>query len=139
MHPLVYHLRDWEADLQLQHQLLQWWQLPSTSDCDGKTDPSIPPFTFSPQVVMVELLKLTATVLRSGCRLPVLDSQSVRASLKFLLPSVIYAVNNNIYLAGLTLVPSLYKFILKRDVTSLQFLGCLLIVGSIVCAKLGEQ
>ena len=104
---------------------------------------------------MVELLKLTATVLRSGCRLPVLDSQSVRASLKFLLPSVIYAVNNNIYLAGLTLVPppiwiiltsfrtivtaSLYKFILKRDVTSLQFLGCLLIVGSIVCAKLGEQ
>ena len=103
---------------------------------------------------MVELLKLTATVLRSGCRLPVLDSQSVRASLKFLLPSVIYAVNNNIYWAGLTLVPPpiwmilisfrtivtacTYKFILGRDVTTLQFLGSLLIVGSIVCAKLGE-
>jgi len=105
-------------------------------------------------VVLLELLKLTATFLRSGCRTPMLDKQSVRASFKFLLPSVIYAVNNNIYLAGLILVPPpiwiilcsfrtvvtacLYKFILRRDVSNLQFIGSFLIVGSIVCAKLGD-
>ena len=33
------------------------------------------------------------------------DKRSIRASFKFLLPSLIYAVNNNIYLAGLILVP----------------------------------
>ena len=68
---------------------------------------------------------------------------------------MIYAVNNNIYLAGLILVPPpiwvilgsfrtvvtacIYKFILKRDVSSLQFLGSFLIMGSIVMAKLGIQ
>ena len=109
--------------------------------------------TCSSQVVLIETLKLTATFLRSGCRPPLLDSQSVRASLKFILPSVIYAINNNMYLAGLILVPPpiwvilcssrtiitacLYKFILGRDVTNVQLLGTLLIVGSIVCAKLG--
>ena len=107
----------------------------------------------SSQVVLIETLKLTATFLRSGCRPPMLDSQSVRASLKFILPSVIYAINNNMYLAGLILVPPpiwvilcssrtiitacLYKFIMGRDVTNVQLLGTLLIVGSIVCAKLG--
>merc|ERR1712241_1135395 len=66
----------------------------------------------------------------------------------------IYAVNNNIYLAGLILVPPpiwvilcsfrtvvttfIYKFILKRDVTTLQFVGSFLIVLSIVVAKLGD-
>ena len=105
-------------------------------------------------MVLLELLKLTATFLRSGCQPPMLDKQSVRASFKFLLPSVIYAVNNNIYLAGLILVPPpiwiilcsfrtvvtacLYKFILRRDVSNLQFIGSFLIVGSIVCAKLGK-
>ena len=103
----------------------------------------------------MEALKLSATFLRSGCRSPMLDKQSIRASFKFLLPSVIYAVNNNIYLAGLILVPPpiwiilcsfrtvvtacLYKFILRRDVSNLQFLGSFLIVGSIVMAKLGTS
>lgn len=84
---------------------------------------------------------------------PLLDKQSIRASFKFLLPSLIYAVNNNIYLAALLLVPPpiliilcsfrtvvtafIYKFILKRDVSSIQFLGSFLIMGSIVVAKLG--
>ena len=92
---------------------------------------------------------------RSGCRIPPLDEQSIRASLKFLLPSLIYTVNNNIYLAGLLLVPPpiwvilcsfrtvvtafIYKFILKRDVSNLQFLGSFLIMGSIVVAKLGTD
>merc|ERR1711936_149612 len=105
-------------------------------------------------VVLLEVLKLSGTVLRMRCRTPMLDKQSVRASFKFLLPSVIYAVNNNIYLAGLILVPPpiwiilcsfrtvvtacLYKFILKRDVSNLQILGSFLIVGSIVMAKLGD-
>ena len=103
----------------------------------------------------MEFLKLTVTFMRSGCRTPMLDKQSIRASFKFLLPSVIYAVNNNIYLAGLILVPPpiwiilcsfrtvvtacLYKFILKRDVSNLQILGSFLIVGSIVMAKVGKN
>ena len=68
---------------------------------------------------------------------------------------MIYAVNNNIYLAGLLLVPPplwvilcsfrtvvtafLYKFILRRDISNLQFLGSFLIMGSIVMAKLGTH
>ena len=93
--------------------------------------------------------------LRSDCRGPLVDKQSIRASFKFLLPSLIYAVNNNIYLAALLLVPPpiliilcsfrtvvtafVYKFILRRDVSSLQFLGSFLIMGSIVVAKLGTE
>ena len=102
----------------------------------------------------MEILKLSVTMLRSGCRLPEFNSQSVRASLKFLLPSIIYTINNNIYLAGLILVPPpvwmilcsfrtmvticVYKFFLRREVTNIQILGSFLIVGGIVCAKLGE-
>ena len=50
------------------------------------------------QVVLLEILKLSATVLRLKCKPPSFDKASVKASFKFLLPSVIYAVNNNIYL-----------------------------------------
>ena len=105
-------------------------------------------------VVLLEALKLVVTVMRSGCEIPSLDKDTLRKSLKFLLPSVIYAVNNNIYLAGLILVPppiwvilcsfrtvvtaSIYKFVLKRDISLLQFVGALLIVISIVVAKLGD-
>ena len=105
-------------------------------------------------VVLLEAIKLLVTVLRSGCQGPSFDSASLRKSMKFLLPSVIYAVNNNIYLAGLILVPppiwvilcsfrtvvtaSMYKFVLKRDISLLQFVGALLIVASIVVAKLGD-
>merc|ERR1711934_598812 len=105
-------------------------------------------------VVLVELIKLVATVLRSGCQRPSFDPVTLRHSFKFLLPSLLYAINNNIYIAGLMLVPppiwiilgsfrtvvtaSLYKFILKREVSALQFLGALLIVASIVVAKVGD-
>ena len=105
-------------------------------------------------VVLLEAIKLLVTVLRSGCKIPSFDSATLRKSMKFLLPSVIYAVNNNIYLAGLILVPppiwiilcsfrtvvtaSMYKFVLKRDISLLQFAGALTIVASIVVAKLGD-
>jgi len=105
-------------------------------------------------VVLLESLKLVATIMRSGFRIPTMDSASWRKSTKFLLPSLIYAVNNNIYLAGLLLVPppiwiilcsfrtvvtaSLYKFVLKREVTVAQFTGAFIIVISIVVAKLGD-
>jgi drug/metabolite transporter (DMT)-like permease len=105
-------------------------------------------------VVLLEAMKLLVTVMRSGCQKPSFDSSSLRKSTKFLLPSVIYAVNNNIYLAGLILVPppiwvilcsfrtvvtaSMYKFVLKRDISLLQFTGALIIVASIVVAKLGD-
>jgi len=105
-------------------------------------------------VLLVELIKLAATVVRSGCMRPNFDPVTLRHSMKFLLPSLLYAVNNNIYFAGLMLVPppiwiilgsfrtvvtaTLYKFILKREVSTLQFVGALLIVASIVVAKLGD-
>eukprot|EP00090_Calanus_glacialis_P043853 TRINITY_DN7774_c0_g1_i4.p1 TRINITY_DN7774_c0_g1~~TRINITY_DN7774_c0_g1_i4.p1 ORF type:complete len:367 (-),score=97.63 TRINITY_DN7774_c0_g1_i4:55-1155(-) len=105
-------------------------------------------------VVLLEAIKLIVTVLRSGCKMPSFDSTSLRKSTKFLLPSIIYALNNNIYLAGLLLVPppiwiilcsfrtvvtaSLYKFILKRDISLTQFAGALTIVVSIVVAKFGD-
>jgi len=105
-------------------------------------------------VVLLEAFKLVATIIRSGCDRPSFDTTSLRKSMKFVLPSLIYAVNNNIYLAGLILVPppiwvilcsfrtvvtaSLYKFVLKREISLIQFLGALLIVVSIIVAKLGD-
>ena len=56
-------------------------------------------------VVLGELFKLVATIGRSKCTLPSFSLQSLRSSLRFVLPSVLYAINNNIYYAGLTLVP----------------------------------
>ena len=56
-------------------------------------------------VVLLEAMKLLVTVMRLGCQIPSLDKATLRKSMKFLLPSVIYAVNNNIYLAGHILVP----------------------------------
>merc|ERR1712156_1173938 len=97
---------------------------------------------------------LVTTIIRSGCQRPSFDPVTLRHSFKFLLPSLLYAVNNNIYFYGLMLVPppiwiilgsfrtvvtaSLYKFILKREVSALQFVGALLIVASIVVAKVGD-
>ena len=121
-------------------------------------------------VILVELIKLGATIIRSGCQRPSFDPVTLRHSFKFLLPSLLYAgelkikhseltfvclaVNNNIYFYGLMLVPppiwiilgsfrtvvtaSLYKFILKREVSALQFVGALLIVASIVVAKVAD-
>ena len=71
--------------------------------------------------------------------------------MKYLPPSLMYAVRSNIYMFGITLVPVpiwiiltsfrtvfsafLYKFILKRDVTLVQMVGVFLIVPSIIVAK----
>jgi len=105
-------------------------------------------------VVSVEAIKLVVILVRSGCRPPSFRADNLRHSFKFLLPSVLYAVNNNIYFAGLTIVTppiwlilcsfrtvvtaTLYKFILKREITKMQFVGTLCIVFSIVVAKLGD-
>ena len=124
-------------------------------------------------VMLSEVLKLLGTFLCMKCQTPCFDKTSMKSSLKYLVPGVIYAVNNNIYLgkflvschsishmayylfqAGLILVPPplwvllcsfrtvittcLYKFILKRDVTAVQFLGSFIIVLSIVVAKIGD-
>jgi len=102
-------------------------------------------------VVVCEAIKLIVTIMRSKCSLPSFSFQSLRSSLRFLLPSVLYAINNNLYYAGLTLVPppiwlilcsvrtvvtaSIYKFVLRRQLTKLQFVGALLIVISIGIAK----
>lgn len=105
-------------------------------------------------VVLVELIKLVTTIGRSKCQLPSFSRDSLRRSLRFMLPAVLYALNNNIYFAGLILVPppiwlilcsfrtvisaSVYKFVLKRNITTLQFTGALCIVASIVLAKFGD-
>ena len=46
-------------------------------------------------VVLVELIKLVATVLRSGCQRPSFDPVTLRHSFKFLLPSLLYASEFN--------------------------------------------
>jgi len=112
-------------------------------------------FTFPiPQtiiVVLCELVKLVTTFVRAKFNPPSFSLQTLRGSLRFLLPSVLYAINNNIYYAGLTLVPppiwlmlcsirtvvtaTIYKFVLKRHITLLQFVGAALIVISIAIAK----
>jgi len=105
-------------------------------------------------VIILEMLKLTAAFVLLGCRLPQCDRASLYASLKFLLPSIIYVVNNNIYLAAILLVPPpiwqilcsiraifsviIYKILLKREVTKTQFLGSFLIVFSIFLTKLDD-
>merc|ERR1712018_290661 len=102
-------------------------------------------------VVVCEAIKLIVTIMRSKCSLPSFSLQSLMSSLRFLLPSVLYAINNNIYYAGLTLVPppiwlilcsirtvvtaSIYKFVLRRHISNLQFVGVILIVISIGVAK----
>ena len=49
-------------------------------------------------VMLSEVLKLCGTFLCMKCRTPSFDQLSVKASFKYIIPSVIYAVNNNIYL-----------------------------------------
>jgi len=103
-------------------------------------------------VILVEIIKLGTTIIRMGGQIPHMDTISLRHSLKFLLPSILYAINNNIYFAGLMLVPppiwiiltsfrtvvtaTLYKFILKRDISLFQYIGALCMVASIIVAKL---
>ena len=55
------------------------------------------PFPQSLLVMLSEVIKLFGTFLRMKCRTPYFDQTSVKASFKYILPSVIYAVNNNIY------------------------------------------
>ena len=68
-----------------------------------------------PQTIMVitiELVKLIATVIRAGGQCPISkqglswthQTHLVRSSFRFLIPSILYAINNNIYFFGLTLV-----------------------------------
>ena len=42
-------------------------------------------------VVLIELIKLVVTVIRSGCQRPSFDPVTLRHSMKFLLPSLLYA------------------------------------------------
>ncbi|XP_059091463.1 uncharacterized protein LOC131886999 isoform X2 [Tigriopus californicus] len=105
-------------------------------------------------VVLVEVIKLLVTIIRAKGSIPSLSITSLKSSLRFLLPGMLYALNNNIYFFGLTMVPppiwlilcsmrtaitaSIYKFFLKRPLTSWQFIGALLIVMSIVIAKIPD-
>jgi len=105
-------------------------------------------------VFLFEFLKFCANFLRMHCTLPPLTENSIKNSFKFVVPSLVYAVNNNIYLATFLLVsPPIwvilisfrtvvtacsYKFILRRKITVYQIIGAVLIVLSIVIAKIGD-
>ena len=54
---------------------------------------------------LTEFMLTNLLICRSGFQLPSMKTPALKSSLKFLLPSLLYAVNNNIYYAGLMLVP----------------------------------
>ena len=61
-----------------------------------------------PQTMLVflgEIIKLSTTIARTGCDPPSIDFISLKQSVKFIIPSIFYAVNNNIYFIGLMYVP----------------------------------
>lgn len=106
-------------------------------------------------VIGVALVKLFATVFRAGGKCPISNQGfsigTFRSSLRFLVPAVLYGINNNVYFFGITLVAppiwlilcsfrtiitaTTYKFFLKRPVSRGQFFGCFVIVISLVVAK----
>ena len=47
---------------------------------------------------LLEFLKFSANYLRMHCTLPPLTENSLKNTFKFVVPSLVYAVNNNIYL-----------------------------------------
>jgi len=106
-------------------------------------------------VVLTELTKLTAILIISKGQCPIsrngLTVRELRNSAKYLVPSLLYGINNNLYLIGLTLVAPpiwiilvsirtvitacVYKFVLKRQLTPHQLFGAFLIVISLTIAK----
>ncbi len=88
-------------------------------------------------VTMVEMIKLFITILRlkgeqqkaSTCLKPIVlgaifnvTHKSFVESWKFLIPSVFYAINNNIYYVGISLVPPPIWFIMCSGKTALTAL-----------------
>ena len=59
-------------------------------------------------VLIIELVKLFATVVLAKGKCPIAKQDfswtTLRSSLRFMVPSILYAINNNIYLYGITLV-----------------------------------
>ena len=59
-------------------------------------------------VIVVALMKLFVTVLRARGKCPIsnqgLSWSTFRSSFRFLVPAILYGINNNIYFFGLTLV-----------------------------------
>eukprot|EP00096_Caligus_rogercresseyi_P006532 TRINITY_DN2302_c0_g1_i1.p1 TRINITY_DN2302_c0_g1~~TRINITY_DN2302_c0_g1_i1.p1 ORF type:complete len:338 (-),score=29.17 TRINITY_DN2302_c0_g1_i1:196-1209(-) len=104
-------------------------------------------------VVTTEILKILFTLLRMGSW-PIMNAETFKSSLKYVIPSLLYAVNNNIYFFGLTLVPPpiwlilcsmrtlvtafIYRVFLKREINYLQYLGIACIVSSLVIAKIPD-
>nr|ACO15724.1 ZK370.7 [Caligus clemensi] len=100
-----------------------------------------------------EIIKMIFTVLRMGS-FPHIDYQILQDSVKYIVPSVMYAINNNIYFYGLTLVPPpiwlilcsmrtlvtafIYRAFLKRQLTHWQYVGIGCIVSSLMIAKIPD-
>ncbi|XP_040567230.1 uncharacterized protein [Lepeophtheirus salmonis] len=112
------------------------------------------PVASTAMVVSTEFLKLIFTIFRIDSSLPHFNFMTLKKSLKYMIPSILYAFNNNIYLYGLTLVPPpiwlilcsmrtlvtalIYRVFLKRTISTLQYLGIGGIVSSLVIAKVPD-
>jgi hypothetical protein len=107
------------------------------------------PETF--MVFIMEVVKLIVALVLFRGKFPSFNASALIHSLHFLVPSILYAVNNNIYLVALTMVTppiwvilcsmrtvitvAMYKFAMKRPVSGAQFVGAFFIVLSIGVAK----
>ena len=103
-------------------------------------------------VTLIEMCKVTFTVIASRGRLPAFSRDNLRASLPYVAPSLIYALQNNIYFYAITLISPpiwmilislktvfsacIYKFYLGRSTTNMQIFGAVLIVLSVAVTKL---
>jgi len=104
-------------------------------------------------VEIIKLVSVGVVLVKTGS-FPEMSKSRARYSLRFLVPGIIYAVNNNLYMYALTMIaPPIwvilvsmrtvittlsYKFILGRNTTRLQFGGAALMVLSILLAKAGD-
>ena len=104
-------------------------------------------------VELIKLVSVSAILLKRGT-FPGKTRSKVRYSLRFLVPGMCYAINNNLYLYALTMIaPPIwvilmsmrtiittlsYKFIFGRGTTGLQLCGAALMVLSILLAKAGD-
>ncbi|XP_059081888.1 uncharacterized protein LOC131879550 isoform X2 [Tigriopus californicus] len=112
------------------------------------------PIPSSLMVVFSEIAKLLLTILRLEKPPTSISLGLIVESFKFIVPGLLYALNNNIYFEGLRLVPPgiwmvlcsfrtavtvfSYKFLLNRPVQRLQFVGVLCIIISIILMKMPD-
>ena len=98
------------------------------------------------------MCKVMFTVIALQGRLPAFSRDNLKASLPYVAPSLIYALQNNIYFYAITLISPpiwmimislktvfsacIYKFYLGKSTNYMQILGAFLVVLSVAVTKL---